>query len=184
MKEPPSWVPERDWPKFLREVEQESEGRAEAEEAGLSIARRLIGIYNHIYGPQALREEAARLVVALAGRAPAVVQLVIEDARAYAKHQHIDDASPYSPNSFEVLGRIEPANEYIVPFLEEVVKEDWGIARWSAIEALCASSHPSAEAVLRNLARGQYPPKKLDTAHDLQLIAGHKGPSFLAADGP
>lgn len=100
------------------------------------LARQLIGIYDAPSERSELRERAAVVVAKLASRSPKVLELVIENAEQYGRHQHIDDAFPYSPNGFEVLARVKPANERVLSYLRHVAHDDYGVAASSASDAL------------------------------------------------
>jgi len=134
------------------------------------VSLQLIAIYDSISGGQSTRNVAAETVAQLARRHSAVLDLVIANAREYARTQHIDDASPYTPNSFDVLASVGQRNARVISFLEDTVRGDWGIPRWAAIEALCGLNDPTADRILRGVVQGQYPPRLLDCESDLRVI--------------
>ena len=130
----------------------------------------LISIYNSLHKGKTLREHAAKAVGGLAVHYEIALEQVIEDAQQYAKSQHIDDAFPYNPNSFDVLLTMGVGNEKVISFLEYTMKNDWGIPRWEAIGVLCKLNDASADKIIDNLIQGQYPPKSLTHQDDLRQI--------------
>jgi len=145
----------------------------------LHVARKLIDIYNAVYRSNALREEACEIVANLAMKHEEVLDIVIENSRNYTKNQYIDDASPYSPNSFDVLLKVGSSNEKVIPFLEEVIRDEWGISRWKAIEVLCNLDEADAKDIIRNIIKGKYPSRYLELESDLRIIESIKGKEFI-----
>lgn len=102
----------------------------------LTLAEKSIQIYDSLSFPDSLRKRAAHTVSKLATHDARILEIVIKNAELYARMQHIDDAFPYSPNSFEVLAAISPSCVYAVSFLSRIEREDWGVAKWAALQAL------------------------------------------------
>jgi len=71
----------------------------------------IISIYDDSLNEDNLRKRAVDVVCDLARRYDEVLDIVIENAQKYADAQHIDDASPYSPNSFNILAKVGKGNE-------------------------------------------------------------------------
>lgn len=134
---------------------------------------RLIAIYNLPYTPKSLRENAARALVDLVDRHVELLELVIADAQKYAKLAHVCDFSPYVPNSFAVLANLQ-CKDTVVSFLEEIVRQDYGIPRWEALEALCLMETAEADRVLEKVILGHYAPAYVDPKIDKRLIESVK----------
>ncbi|GAF70097.1 unnamed protein product, partial [marine sediment metagenome] len=100
-------------------------------------------------------------------------------ARQYAKAQKIDDASPYKPNSFDVLESIGGSNKKVITFLKEIIQNDWGIPRWEAIEVLCRINDLTADEIIIQIIQGKYHPKYLDHELDIKHIEQIKGKNFI-----
>lgn len=112
----------------------------------LTLCEKLIEIYDAPFvGTLEFRRRAARAVAQIAAHDAGVLSLIIENAASYAKQQHIDDASPYSPNAFEVLAEIVPIYERVTSFLHHIAEHDCGVARWSATQALLAIENVSLD---------------------------------------
>ena len=111
------------------------------------------------------------------------MQLLIESATRYVKAQHIDDADPYSPNSFDIFARIGRGDEKIILFLRETIVNNWGIPRWEAIDALCALRDSEADRILREILHGMHRPKKLDIDSDIRRIKSARGLDFVNSHG-
>lgn len=145
------------------------------------MALQLIDVYDMVYNSDESRRMAADLVADLARDDQEVIDLVIQSAARYTEKQFIDDASPYSPNSFEVLSRIGRGHQKVISFLRQTIADHWGIPRWAAIDALCVLGDSEGDQVLHDILSGKYPPRKLDL--DLQLetrrIAAAKGSDFI-----
>lgn len=156
----------------------ESKGYLEERELRELILE-LISIYDNPFNAYGQRERAASVVSSLAGRYDLILDLVIENAQAYAETLHIDDASPYSQNSFDVLARSGSGNTKVVSFLQHTIKTDWGIPRWEATKALCELDDPQADRIIIDIIQGKYPPKFLDLKRDLAKIQEVKGESFV-----
>jgi hypothetical protein len=104
----------------------------------LDLTRQLIAIYDKpFWMGRHYRELAAEAVVILAGGSTDALDLVIANARQYADMAKIDDADPYSPNSFEVLAQISPPCSQVLSFLQDIIRTCGGIAQWEANRALC-----------------------------------------------
>lgn len=146
----------------------------------VDVAKRLIDLYNSPFENSKARRRGARLVAGLAQKSSTILELVFEDARKYASNQHIDDAFPHSPNSFEVLTLVgHPGNLLVVRFLEEIVRTEWGIPRWAAIEALCALQDPAAYEIIQKIILGFYSPKNFNLEDDLRIIERHRRKDLL-----
>lgn len=143
------------------------------------VSNELIAFYDSPWNDDETRIEAAALVGSLAQRYPSVVRSIIESARRYVLNQRVDDAFPWSPNSFLVLSRLRPSSEEIVHFLELAVRCEWGIARWAALRALCEIDVPDAERIVGAVVRGDYPPRFSELQFDLKVIEEVKGRGFL-----
>jgi len=102
----------------------------------LTLGEKLMSIFEAPCLSTALKQRAGCVVAKLAAHNEAVLNLLIENAESYARIQHIDDAYPYSPNAFEVLADVRPIYEQVVSFLRGVARDDSGVARWSAAQAL------------------------------------------------
>ena len=143
------------------------------------ITAQLILIYdNQLYGDK-LGQRAFNIVLSLVKQHKLLLSLVIENAESYAKTQHIDDAFPYNPNSFDVLGKIRQSHKKVISFLKDIVN-DWGIPRWEAINSLCSLNNHTADKVLVEIIQGKYPPKHLDLQSDLRCIEEAKGRTFVS----
>ena len=101
-----------------------------------AIVRDLIPIFDRPFGSDELKWRAAHLVAGLAAKSATALEQVITNAKLYASVQHIDDAFPWAPNGFTVLGEIGSENERVASFLHQVVKTDYGVAKAAAEEAL------------------------------------------------
>src|SRR5207245_11534807 len=84
---------------------------------------RLIAVYNRPFEEKTLREQAARALVDLCDRNIELLDSVIEDAQKYAKLAHICDFSPYSPNSFVVLAKVQ-CKDKAFSFLKQIVTQE------------------------------------------------------------
>lgn len=156
------------------------ESRRNITEGGLwELISKLISIYNNPHYDNTLRVKATQVVSNLAKRFDQVIGLVIEDARKYVETQHIDDAFPYSPNSYNVLANIGRGNPKVISFLQDIVQNDWGIPRWEAINTLCQIDDPQADLIIIDIAKGKYPPKHFDLQFDLREIQNVKGFNFI-----
>jgi len=102
----------------------------------VELANRLIAIYDSSCWSAGDRERAAQLASVLASRSNAVLDLVIGNAQRYGKLQHIDDAFPYCPNSFDVLAMIADPHEKTIRFLHRVIAEDCGTPQAHARDTL------------------------------------------------
>lgn len=142
------------------------------------LVKGLITVYNNIFEESRLRQHAAEIVAKLAKVNLLVLELIFKDAQKYVCDQHIDDAFPYRPNSFEVLGLVGPGNPLVVVFLEGIVNTNWGIPRWAAIEALCVLNDATADEILKEIVLGNYSPRNLDPKDDLRIIEKYKGKGF------
>jgi len=146
----------KDWAALLNEaILQEVHSACDIErsaDGAITAARQLISMYDAPFcWNLELRRLAAAIVATLAAASPAILELVIINAEEYGKHQHIDDADPYNPNSFDVLATVKPT-ERTIAFLQNVVQTDSGTARDSAARALMAVSTSSCpEALLAEL---------------------------------
>lgn len=134
---------------------------------------RLIAIYNLPYTPKSPRENAARALVDLVDRHVELLELVIADAQKYAQCAHICDFTPYVPNSFAVLANLQ-CKDKVVSFLEEIVRQDYGIPRSEALEALCLMETAEADRVLERVILGHYAPPYVDPQMDKRLIESVK----------
>jgi len=135
---------------------------------------RLIAVFNRPFEEKTLREQAARALVDLCDRNIELFEWVIEDARKYAKLAHICDFSPYVPNSFVVLANVR-CTERVLSFLEEIVRNEYGIPRWEALETLCLLDHSDADRIIEKVLKGNYPPRLLDPKLDVRAIESAKG---------
>jgi len=103
----------------------------------LTLGERLIAIYDTPYvGLPEIRCRAARACAKLASWDDRILEAVLENAKLYAMSQHLQDAYPYSPNSFDVLAEVGPIYDRVTSFLRDVVERDWGIARAAAARTL------------------------------------------------
>jgi hypothetical protein len=143
------------------------------------ITCELISIYDNPFDARTLRDRSSHVVSNLAKNYDLALDLVVESAHQYAENQHIDDAFPYNPNSFTVLGRSGISNAKVISFLTETVQNDWGIPRWEAIRTLCELTDPSADRIIAEIIQGKYPPRLLDSQFDLREIRQIKGHSFV-----
>jgi len=144
-----------------------------------TYASEIILIYNNIFNDDNLRRKATHIIRELAKRYDIILDLVMENARQYANAQYIDDAFPYSPNSFDVLAEIGKGNKRVISFLKDTVLNNYGIPRWNAIEALCQLDDPLADRIIIEIIQGKYPPKQLYFENDLSHIENIKGKSFI-----
>ena len=131
-------IPRATW-EMLTSLDQELPEDAKANfhpHTVLALAEKLISTYDAPFGALEFRQRAAVAVAKLAAIDNHVLEMVIRNAESYAQMQHIDDAFPYSPNGFEVLGKINPHDESVTSFLRQIVEHDWGVAKWSAAQAL------------------------------------------------
>jgi hypothetical protein len=138
----------------------------------------LIDTYDNPFNSSEIREKAFCSVSSLARQNDLVLDSVISNARRFIETQYIDDASPYSPNSFDVLSEIGKGNPKSISFLKDTLQNEWGIPRWEAIKALCKLNDPQADKIIYNLVQGAYPPKFLDLRMDLDKIRRLR-PDFL-----
>lgn len=134
------------------------------------IANELIHSYDNPYNGYEIREKAFHVICSLANQYDLVLDFVINNARHYIETQYIDDASPYSPNSFDVLSEIRMGNPKLISLLKHTLQNEWGIPRWEAIKALCKLNDPQADKIINDLIRGEYPTKFLDLKVDLDKI--------------
>lgn len=74
---------------------------------------------------------------------------------------------------------IREDDSYIVHFLEEFIKNDWGIPRWAALEALCRLNNGAADEILKKVILGNYPPRNLSHQDDLRIIERYRGMGFV-----
>ena len=139
----------------------------------------MIAVYESGFNERDQREGAMRIVSTLANRHDFVLTRVFEDARRYARNQHIDDAFPYDPNTFDVLAEMGQGNVKVISFLKATVENDWGIPRWKAIEVLCRLDDPNADEVLVDVINGKHPSRNPDVLNDLREIEQIKGRSFV-----
>jgi hypothetical protein len=147
----------------------------------LQATRDLIEIYERDDVPYVHRHAASQIVARLSDTYPAALTLVIEHARSYAESQHIDDAFPYAPNSFDVLA-VSARADQVVEFLREVVAQDYGIPRWAAISALCSLEETcgAAAKVVSDVVAGKYPPCRLKDTDSLAVAAALRSRSRVA----
>jgi len=125
----------------------------------LSLTGELISIYEDPCLTGDLRKKAADVVAKLAAHDYGVLKLVISNAEEYAESQHIDDAFPYSPNGFEVLARVGRRYEEVVRFLRRVAQHDFGVAGWSANQALSEIDDFQNEHIVLSSAAYDRPPE-------------------------
>jgi hypothetical protein len=116
------------------------------------LSKELIRIYDSPFDGYAVRKGAASVIARVAAANPAVCELVILSAESYAKSQHIDDAFPYSPNSFEILGTIARGKKRVRDFLVHVAANDFEIPKYEAEAALSAFADPGELAALMQYA--------------------------------
>jgi hypothetical protein len=152
----------------------------------LSLARTSISIYNNprLFSDdwERKRERGAEVVRKLALKYEAVIDLLIADAKKYARALHTDDASPVSPNSIEMLAEFALQYTKIITFLEKILKTDYGLPRWQAIESLCLIGCPEADAILKKLVNGEYGPYPIrgyGINSDIDEVKRHKGETFV-----
>lgn len=148
-----------------------------------ALASALIAIYNDPSNSDLRRKKAAKIVGDLADQYDLVLELVIDNAQQYAIAQHVDDASPYHPNSFGVLAHLESSRTRAIVFLESIVRNDWGIPRWEALRVLGNFDAPSAEKIIKKVMRGEYPPKCYGLTEDLRHIRDMKGQDYIDQHG-
>jgi len=116
------------------------------------LAEKLILIFDAPYHVNSdLRHRASHLVSELASRNIAALNLLIQNAKRYDLNEQIEDADPYSPNAFEVLGEVHRSDDVTIRFLADVARSETGIARHEAIEALNALEDPRAAEILGNI---------------------------------
>ncbi|MFH1071811.1 MAG: hypothetical protein V1743_00085 [Nanoarchaeota archaeon] len=139
------------------------------------LARKITNTYYFHSGKQ---ERALGILKALEAQYHIVANLAIADARAYQENQHIDDASPYNPNGFDLLEQFPDKPEVIV-YLEEVLRTEYGIPRWQAIETLCKMDTDTARSLLADVMKGNYPSKHFSVSHDISTIRHVKGDAFV-----
>lgn len=142
------------------------------------VVNGLINIYDNPLNGREIREKAFRLVICLAKQDDLALDCVIINARRFIETQYIDDASPYSPNSFDVLSEVGEGSSKLISFLKDTLQNEWGIPRWEAIKALCKLNDPQADRIINDLIQGAYPPKFLDSRIDLAKIKALR-PGFL-----
>jgi hypothetical protein len=82
------------------------------------------------------------------------LELVIKNAERYMITQHIDNASPYSPNSFEILAKIGRGSARVISFLDHELQDEWDIPKWAAIEAACKLDDANADEIVSEVIRG------------------------------
>jgi len=112
----------------------------------VAAAANLIAIYDSPFCYNTdLRQRAARIVAALAVLIPSVLELVIDNAHHYAETQHIDDAFPYNPNSFDVLANMRPTTNRAFRFLRHMAETEVGVPKKAATEALAAYRDPESK---------------------------------------
>jgi len=113
----------------------------------------------------------------------AVIDLLIVDAKKYARALHIDDASPVSPNSIEMLAEVSLQNPKIIAFFEKILNKEYGLPRWQAIESLCLNACPEADEMLKKLVNGEYGSYPLKGGYginsDIDEVKRHKGEQFV-----
>lgn len=149
-------------------------------DALIDLTGKLIDLYDNPFLREQLRNKSARIVAMLAGLHESILGLVIENAKKYARSQHIDDASPYSPNSFEVLSEIKKSDQkMIISFLKETIQSNYGIPRWEAIKALCRIHHSDAKNFINEVIKKKYPSKYYDISYDLAIIEFVKGQDYI-----
>jgi hypothetical protein len=144
-----------------------------------SLVRQLISVYDGLWHPDALRRRAASIVERLATRHELVIDRLLENARAYGEQQHVDDAFPYSPNSFGLLGSVGAGNERIRTFLLATVHDGWGIQRWEAVRALCVIGDAESDRLVSEIVVGLHPPRQLDFENDVRIVETLKGKDFV-----
>jgi hypothetical protein len=93
-------------------------------------------MYDHICARADLAADAAAVVAGLAAKYDVALDLVIENARRYAKWQHIDDAFPYEPSSLDVLGEIQAVSPKARGVLTHIASSDQGGPQSKAIQLL------------------------------------------------
>lgn len=130
---------------------------------------RLIAVYNRPFEEKTLREQAGRALVDLVDRHFEVLELVTADAKEYCRLAHICDFWPWKPNSFNVLQNVKYKEE-VIKFLEEIVRTEYGIPRWEALEVLCLLDHSEADRIVEKVIRGAYAPRFLDPKFDVSTI--------------
>jgi hypothetical protein len=145
----------------------------------LDLGVKLIEIYDSVFSSADLRQRAFKVVCGLAIRQPGILELVIKNAERYAAGQQVDDAFPYSPNSFEVLANTGKGNTRVIAYLRSVLEDQYGTPRWAAIEALCQLGDSEATRILADVVRGAYHPPKLALSDDLLIIERNLGKSFV-----
>lgn len=143
------------------------------------VADSLISLYDSVFKDRGQRNRAVRLACSLAKRYDLVLDLVIENARRYVRTQHIDDAFPYAPSSFDVLAEMGKGSTKVIAFLIDTVRKDWGIPRWKAVEILCKLDDPVAEGFVVEVIQGKHPSRNPDVLNDLRPIEQVKGRDFV-----
>jgi hypothetical protein len=113
--------------------------------AALGLAKELVGLYwGHSCDTQT-KTIGAEAAAVLAGFHLGALEVVIEDARAYISLQRdVADADPFHPNSLDVLKSEKVLGnaihrERVVAFLEDILKEQCGLAQGDMGEALLAA---------------------------------------------
>jgi hypothetical protein len=129
----------------------------------------LIAIYDSGMPTASLdtRQRAAACVAKMASLDDTVLASIIENARMYARVQQIDDAFPYSPNSFEVLAIVRPVKEETISFLRWIVEHEPGIPRYASIRTLSALHDDAADMILQDIVNGRYPSESRSFEIDL-----------------
>jgi len=121
-------------------------------------AKQLIAIYNQPFVKEKiLREQAVRSLIQLVNANANLLAMVIDDAKEYARMAHVCDFSPWDPNAFAVLLQVGWKAE-VIAFLSDLVRREYGIPRWDALETLCRMEHPEADRVVEEVSLGHYPP--------------------------
>src|SRR5688572_20577707 len=80
----------------------------------MDVVRGLLNISESGQEPADQRKTAAELLAALATRFDSAFESVVEIANRYIRTQYIDDASPYSPNGFDILAQVVGRQRSIV----------------------------------------------------------------------
>jgi hypothetical protein len=111
----------------------------------LTLSQQIIDIVETPFLPLGNRQRAANVIAKFAAWSHGVLDLLIRSAESYALTQHIDDAFPFSPNAFEILADIDPTCEQVTAFLRYVASHEYGVAGWSASQALQVIDQRRAE---------------------------------------
>ena len=143
------------------------------------VAGQLVSVYETCSNDYETRHRAADLVAELTVDNPVLVDFLINSAKRYGEMQHLDDAFPNNPNSFDVLSKIGLGHPGIISFLRQTMENDWGIPRWQALDALRALRDPEADRILEDILKGKYPPRVLDIASDIRRIELARGADFI-----